>query len=141
MSIQAKYAGEVASNYGPFLTKAMKGEGTELLESLFASPVTVVLQDSQGEEVLFTIGSDDNASMTWKEFQEATSMDLKLQDYAKTESECLGVLGNRLIMEVARINTAGEAYLVAYNLVELNEDGKIVEFESFTDLKATSLTG
>ncbi len=90
---------------------------------------------------MFTIGDDDNASMTWEEFQSIPNKDLEEQEYEKTESECLGVLGNRFIMEVARINKAGEAYLVAYNLVEFNDEGKIIEFESFSDLKVTSLTG
>lgn len=137
----AKYAADIAEKYGPYLTKAMKGDGIEDLQSLFDSPVHVVLQSSDGDEVVFTIGDEDNASMTWDEFQKASAVDVKKDDYQKTESECLGVLGRRLILEVARINTAGEAYLVAYNLVEFNEKGKIIEFESFSDLKVTNLTG
>jgi hypothetical protein len=140
-AIYTKYASDICAKYGPYLTSAMKGESVDDLESLFASPVTVVLQDSNGEEVLFTIGTDENASMTWKEFQQASQQELVQQDYQNTESECLGVLGNRALMEVARINTAGETYLVAYILVTFDETGKIVEFESFSNLQATSLTG
>lgn len=140
-TIQTKYASEIAEKYGPYLTKAMKGEGIDDLQSLFASSVFVTLQDGKGDEILFSIGSDDNASMTWTEFQQTTAIDVVSQNYEKTESVCLGVLGNRLIMEVARVNTAGEVYLVAYNLVEFSEEGKIVEFESFSDLQTTSLTG
>ena len=137
----AKHAANIAEKYGPYLTKAMKGEGVEDLMSLFASPVEVVLQSSGGNEILLSIGNDDNASMTWEEFQEAASKDLAAQDFARTESVCLGVLGNRFILEVARFNTAGEIYLVAYSLMEINSEGKIVAYESFSDVKAASLTG
>lgn len=137
----AKFAAAIAENYGPYLTKAMKGDGIEELKSMFSSPVHVVLQNSEGDEMVFTIGDEDNASMTWLEFQQVSSQDLSQQDYLQTESECLGVLGNRLILEIARLNQAGEAYLAAYALVEFNDEGKITDFESFSDLKTTTLTG
>jgi len=140
-SSYAKFASDIAKKYGPYLTKAIKGDGIEELKNMFVSPVRVVLQSSDGDEVLFTIGDDDNASMTWEEFHQITAKDLQEEDYEKTESDCLGVLGNRLIMEVARINTAGEVYLLAYNLVKFNDDGKITDFESFSDLKTATLTG
>jgi hypothetical protein len=48
-------------------------------------------------------------------------------------------LGNFLILEVAHFNTAGEIYLVAYSLVEFNDEGKIATFESFSDVRSSNV--
>jgi len=79
--------------------------------------------------------------MNWQEFQETTNVDLKAQSYLKTESECLGVLGDRMIMEAGRINQAGEVYQESFALVTLNSDGKIIMLESFSDANVASLVG
>lgn len=60
--------------------------------------------------------------------------DLEAQGYEETTSNCLGILGNRLILETGRINKAGELYLTATSLVEFNDDGKVVGFEAFTEI-------
>lgn len=79
--------------------------------------------------------------MNWQEFQETTKIDLETQNYLKTESECLGVLGDRMIMETGRINQAGEVYQESFALVTVNSGGKIIMLESFSDANVASLVG
>ena len=111
--------------------------------SLFVDtePVAVVLQNDEGNEVDFTIGDQEDATLSWKEFHETSTKDLATQDYLKTEAECLGVLGDRFIMQTGRINKAGEVYLEAFLLATLNEAGKITMLESFSNVAASSLVG
>jgi hypothetical protein len=52
---------------------------------------------------------------------------------------CLGVLGDHMILETGRFNKAGEIYVTAYSLLTLNEAGKIVGLEAFSDVQAASL--
>lgn len=77
--------------------------------------------------------------MTFEEFQEVSKRDLLEQEYLRTESECLGILGDRMILEAARVNKAGEIYMETFSLVTCNKDGKIIMLEAFSDLRVASL--
>ena len=77
--------------------------------------------------------------MTWREFHDALSQDLSAQNYIKTESECMGVLGYRMILKTGRVNKEGEVYHEVFSLLTLNEMGKITMLEAFSDLKAANL--
>jgi ketosteroid isomerase-like protein len=136
-------ATEIAAKWGPSFTKAVNDGDLSAFKDLFVkdAPVEVVLQNSAGTESEFTIGggSEDDASLTWEEFHEAATKDLKDQNYAKTETQVLGVLGNRMIMEIGRFNKDGEVYAEAYSLLTFNNAGKILAVESFTDPQAPSL--
>jgi len=103
--------------------------------------VSVVLQNVAGAEVHFTIGDQEDATMTWEEFQQTSTKDMAAQDYLSTTAECLGVLGDRFILETGRLNKAGEIYQEMFNLVTLNEEGKIIMLESFSDANAATLVG
>jgi hypothetical protein len=59
---------------------------------------------------------------------------LEVQQYDETTTNCLGVLGNRMILESGRINKSGELYLTATSVVEFNDEGKVVGFESFNEI-------
>lgn len=115
--------------------------------SLFINdePLSVVLQNAEGSVLHFTLGDQEEATMSWQEFQETVTADLKAQNYQKTESECLGVLSDRMIMETGRINQANEVYQESFALIPLNKEGKIAMLkitmlESFSDVKVASLT-
>ena len=170
MADLAKKAEQVALAYGPAFTKAIK-EGDQStfqeyvvlaartgpqcvvplkitflffsIHSLFVAdePVSVILQNAKGEELHFTVGNQPDATLRWLEFYQVSSEDLKEQDYLKTESLCLGVLGDRMILENARFNNAGDVYLEAYSLVTLNNTGKIIMVESFSNVNASTLVG
>lgn len=101
--------------------------------------VSVVLQNDKGEEVHFTVGAQEDADMSWDEFQESSKKDFESQDFLKTESDCLGVLGDRMLMQIGRINQAGEVYMEAFFLVTLNDAGKITMLESFSNVNASNL--
>lgn len=115
--------------------------------SLFINdePLSVVLQNAEGSVLHFTLGDQEEATMSWQEFQETVTADLKAQNYQKTESECLGVLSDRMIMETGRINQANEVYQESFALIPLNKEGKIAMLkitmlESFSDVNVASLT-
>ena len=97
------------------------------------------MQNTAGQEVHFTVGDQDDASLTWSEFHTASTKDAKEQDYAKSVAECLGVLGDRFIMEVGRINQAGDVYMEAFLLVTLTPEGKISMLEAFSEVNASGL--
>jgi hypothetical protein len=97
------------------------------------------LQNAEGQEVHFTIGTQEDADMSWQEFHKTTTKDLKSQDFLKTESECLGVLGDRMMMQTGRLNKAGEVYMEAFLLLTLNDAGKITMLEAFSNVNASSL--
>ena len=109
--------------------------------SLFVAdePVSVILQNSEGAEVHFTVGDVEDATMTWQEFRDTSTQDLAAQNYLKTESECLGVLGDRMILETGRVNKDGEVYQEVFSLVTLNANGKITMLEAFSDINAAAL--
>ena len=104
-------------------------------------PVSVVLQDEEGGEVHFTVGTQEDATISWAELIDMSSKDLKEQDYLKSESECLGVLGDRMMMETGRLNKAGEVYLEAFSLLTLDEEGLITMVEAFSDVHSGTLVG
>ena len=138
-------AQEIAKQWGSSLTKAFTENDVSTFKSLFDTklPVEVVLQNADGEEAEFTIGekeSFDNVTLSWEEFHELTTKDLQEQNYLKSESQCLGVLGNRMIMETGRFNNDGVVYMESYSLISFNlSDGKIIAVESFTDPHVNSL--
>lgn len=130
----SKSAKEIADQWGPALTKAVKESDISAFRSLFApGPIMVVLQNAMGEEMEFTVGDDGESTLTWDEFHKTTTKDLTEQDYQKTEAQCLGVLGSRMILEVGRFNTSGEVYVETYSLLTLDEENKVTCFESFSD--------
>jgi hypothetical protein len=112
-----------------------------VVDSLFVSDevVSVVLQNSEGQELHFTVGDQDDATLSWADFQTTVCKDLEEQKYSKSVSECLGVLGDRFIMEVGRINEDGDVYMEAFSLVTINSDGKIIMIEGFSDVNAEGL--
>jgi ketosteroid isomerase-like protein len=132
---------EIAEKYGPALTKAILDGDLSTFKELFVSElVDVILQNGEGVEAEFTIGDGEEATLTWDVFHELTTKDLKEQSFLKSEAQCLGVLGDRMIMETGRFNKDGEVYAEAYSLLTLNKEGKIVAFEAFSDPDAESLT-
>lgn len=131
----AEIAADIAAKWATHMTSAAKGGDLGPFKALFADQVYVILQNSEGDEVEFSIGVDpDVASMTWEQFAETAFNNLEEQKYECTKSACLGVLGNRMILETGRINTDGELYLSATSLVEFNSDGKVIGFESFNPM-------
>jgi ketosteroid isomerase-like protein len=131
---------EIAGKWGPALTKAILDGDLSTFKELFVSePVAVILQNGEGVEAEFTIGDGEEATLTWGEFHELTTKDLKEQRFLKSEAQCLGVLGDRMIMEIGRFNKDGEVYAEAYSLLTLNEEGKIVAVEAFSDPEVESL--
>ena len=141
MTVATKQEGitAIAAKWGPALTKAAKEGDMSDFRALFAPEVEVVLQNALGEESEFVIGDSEECVLSWEDFHELTTKDLKEQNYLKTESQCLGVLGRRLILETGRFNTEGEVYLESYSLITVDKDGKIVAVEAFTDPQTSSL--
>ena len=133
-----KISAQIAVDYAKHLTAAAKGGSLEPFKALFADTCYVVLQDSEGQEVEFSLGEGDDCNMTWDQFIEAAFKDLEAQKYDYTTSDCLGVLGNRMILETGRMNTDGELYMMASALVEFREDGKVVGWESFNAVDVDS---
>ena len=141
MTVALPFAQEVGEKWGKALTAAMTtGDMTEF-KALFISDeaVGVVIQSAEGTEIVLTIGDVEGATLSWEEFKETFMKDLEEQGYLKTESQCLGVLGDRMILEAGRFNKAGEEYMSAYSLLTLNEEGKVTMFESFSDANAPGL--
>mmetsp|Transcript_8687 Transcript_8687/g.13848 ORF Transcript_8687/g.13848 Transcript_8687/m.13848 type:complete len:148 (-) Transcript_8687:896-1339(-) len=135
-----QFAVDIAVNWAKELTAAAKGGPLEPFKNMFADQCYVILQGADGGELEFTIGDDpDSCSMTWEQFAENSFKDLEAQNYDCTTTDCLGVLGNRMILEAGRLNKKGELYMTATSLVEFNEDGKIIGFEAFNavDLPST----
>ena len=140
MTMLKSKSSEVAEQWGPARTKAFIDGDMTSFKSLFADkPIIVVLQNEEGSEAEFTIGDGDEATLSWQDFHESTSKDLAAQNYLKSESSCLGVLGDRVLLEVCRYNKEGEVYLESYSLLTLDEDGKVSAIESFTDPQVGSL--
>lgn len=97
--VASKVAVQIADQWGPAFTKAILQDDLGAFQSLFIDdPVMVVLQNAEGQEADFSIGNS-GATMTWQEFHQVTAVDLKEQEYVKTEAQCLGVLGDRMILE------------------------------------------
>lgn len=141
MPLALSFAQELGEKWGHALTVAMTtGDMTEF-KALFVSDeaVVVVIQSAEGAEIMMTIGDVEEATMSWEEFRESSVKDLEEQGYLKTESQCLGVLGDRMLLEAGRFNKAGEEYMTSYSLLTLNEEGKITMFESFTEPNVPSL--
>jgi hypothetical protein len=160
-SRQQQAASSIADQWGPALTKAIVDKDISEFRSLFADDeagVVVVLQNAEGSEAVFTIvdskeeGGEEEAatdnpvlegrvagSLTWEEFREASAVDLEKQSYAKTEALCLGVLGDRMMMEVGRFNTSGQIIVETYSLLTFNSEGKVTMVETFTDPQVSSV--
>ncbi|GKY95666.1 hypothetical protein MPSEU_000527600 [Mayamaea pseudoterrestris] len=140
-------AASIGSAYGAEMTKAIASGDISGFRALFIDePVLVVLQNAVGEEAEFTIADaapegeiDPVVTMTWDDFRDMALKDLKDQDYSKTETQCLGTLGNRMIMESGRFDTSGNVYLETYQLISFDDQGKITAVEIFADPAATSL--
>jgi hypothetical protein len=159
MTSRQQQAASIADQWGPALTKAIVDKDLSEFRGLFVEqgPVVVVLQNAEGSEAVFTIvdsketeeeeAATDNpalegrvaGSLTWEEFREASAVDLEKQSYAKTEALCLGVLGDRMMMEVGRFNTSGEIIVETYSLLTFNAEGKVTMVETFTDPQVSSV--
>lgn len=132
----------VVSSSAKNLTKAIADRDVSCFRELFVKdePVYIVMQTSEGDEAAFTVADDPEAgTLSWADFLESAAKDLESQNYAKTEAQCLGILGDRMIMEAGRFNKDGVVYLESYSLVTLDEEGKITMFEAFTDPQASNL--
>lgn len=151
-SARAAAGAALADQWGPALTQAFANRDISTFQALFVSdrPIIVVLQDGTGREAEFTLSDnpDHNATMTWQDFLNASTQDLELQNYVKTEAQCLGVLGNRILLEVGRFNTSNTVYLESYMLVTIDDDdtmdsgensGKVVAVETFSDPRVDNL--
>lgn len=136
-------AAGIATKWGPALTKAAKDGDTTDYRALFVAGLTeIVVQNAEGGESCFTI-EDNNpeATMDWKTFFDTTIAELKGQDYEKTESQCLGVLGPRCIMESGRFNTKGEIYAETMVVLTLEEEtGLVCAVEVFSDAGLDTIT-
>lgn len=142
-------AASIGSAYGAEITKAVTSGDISGFRALFVDgPVLVVLQNALGEEAEFTIADDavvgeesdaPTVSMTWEDFRLLATKDLEEQDYAKTETQCLGTLGDRMIMESGRFNSKGEISLESYQLISFNSEGKITAVEMFSDPSTATL--
>jgi hypothetical protein len=151
--LRKQQASYIAEQWGPTLTKAFHEGDVSEFRSLFAyqEPVVVVLQDASGNEAVCKIvdsrdaseepaeGEDTVTSLTWEEFRAASASDLESQNFFKTEAQCLGVLGDRLILEAGRFNRDGIVYLESYSLLTFNHEGKVTMVETFTDPQVASL--
>ena len=111
------------------------------IKELCTPIVVLVLPTSDGGEATVTIGDDEEEATTfsWTELQELTTQDLGAADYVKSESASLGVLGDRMILEVGRFNSKDEMYMNVVSLLTLSSTGKVVKMESFADSLAPSL--
>ena len=138
----SQIAAQVAEKFGPAVTKAGKEGDISDFKALFTPGVVeVVLQGSNGKEACFTIADDiPEATLDWTTFFDGVTAELKDQDYLKTETQCLGVLGPRCIMEQGRFNTQGEVYFETVSVLTLNPDGLIVAYEAFTDPMLKAMT-
>jgi hypothetical protein len=157
MTSRQQQAASIADQWGPALTKAIVDKDISEFRGLFVDDeagVVVVLQNAEGSEAVFTIvdskemdEATDNpvlegrvaGSLTWEEFREASAVDLEKQSYAKTEAVCLGVLGDRMMMEVGRFNTSGQIIVETYSLLTFNSEGKVTMVETFTDPQVSSV--
>jgi hypothetical protein len=151
--LRKQQASVIADKWGPALTKAFHDGDMAEFRGLFVEnePVVVVLQDASGSEAVCTIvdskdGSEEGggesevvSTLTWEEFRAASASDLESQNFLKTEAQCLGVLGDRMILEVGRFNRDGAVYLEAYSLLTFDADGKVTMIETFTDPQISSV--
>jgi uncharacterized protein YuzE len=125
---------DIATNWAKNMTTAATGGPLDPLKGMFADVCYIVLQNGEGEEVEFTLGDSADCTMTWDQFTEVAFKDLEAQQYDCTTSNCLGVLGNRMILETGRLNKDGELYMTATSLLEFDDEGKVIGFESFNDV-------
>lgn len=124
-------AAEIAKAYAINVTSAGNGGPLDPLKDMFGEVCYIILQNADGQEVEFTLGDTSDCTMSWDQFTDAAFKDLEAQGYASTTSNCLGVLGNRMILETGRLNKDGELYTTATALLEFNGEGKVIGFESF----------
>jgi hypothetical protein len=144
MITYAEAAGKIADEWGPAITKVFKQNDASALKALCEPVVEVVVQGNSGSDgsdagggtASFTCG--DGGSVSWEDFVELAVKDLSDQDYAYTESASLGILGNRMVLETARINQSEEMYTNNCSVLTLSKNGKVSVMESFADLAATS---
>jgi hypothetical protein len=138
MSAKAK-GKEIADQWGPALTKGMLDGDMTAFKELFIQdePIYTVLQDAEGHEIETSIGT--GGELSWETFQELSSKDLKEQNFLKIEAQCLGVLGDRMLLETGRFNEAGEVYLEAYSLLTIDGNGKVTMVEAFVDTQMASV--
>lgn len=136
---QKKHAHHISDNWGKFLTEAIGTGNWENFRSLFHEhKVHVGFQGADGQEIKLVIGTDPDI-MSWETFQENSPKDFERQDYKLTRSSLLGLLGNRMNMQFERFNSKDECYMVGTILIEFDDEGKIIGFEAFSDIKAESV--
>jgi uncharacterized protein YuzE len=122
---------DIAIAWAKNMTSAANGGPLDPLKDMFSDVCYIVLQSADGKEVEFTLGDSSDCTMGWDQFTDAAFKDLEEQRYDCTTSNCLGVLGNRMILETGRLNKDGELYTTAVSLLEFNDEGKVIGFESF----------
>jgi hypothetical protein len=110
-----EFAAEIAKGWAKNMTTAANGGPLDPLKDMFGDVCYIVLQNSDGKEVEFTLGDGSECTMAWDQFTDAAFRDLETQRYSSTTSNCLGVLGNRMILETGRLNKDGELPLPCWN--------------------------
>lgn len=133
-------ANQIADAWGEALTNMMRNKDCEALVALCEPVVQVTLPTSEpGTTATFSIGAGEAASISWQEFAELSGSSLEEQDFASVEAACTGILGNRMILETARINSKDEIYMNAFAVLTLSPEGKVASFESFADSVAPAV--
>jgi hypothetical protein len=118
------------------------GEGVEDFKALWVPGIVPFVINKDGEEAILAIGEegDEPITMTWDVFGQLIRGDFESAEYAKTEAECLGILGNRMLLEVNRFNKQDEVYMNAVSVLTLNKEGLIERIEAFGDPQVDSVT-
>ena len=134
-----KAANHIADNWGKALTKLTKEKDVEPLKALCEPIVKLVLATTSDDgTAVFTIG-DQGAHVSWEECRDLVTRDAG-DDYKETDSASMGMLGNRLILETARIDHKDEIYMNACAVVTMSTStGKVAKLEVFTDSISPSL--
>lgn len=134
-----KAANHIADNWGKALTKLTKEKDVEPLKALCEPIVELVLATTSDDgTAVFTIG-DEGAHVSWEECRDLVTQDAG-DDYKETDSASMGMLGNRMILETARIDNKDEIYMNACAIVTMSTStGKVAKLEVFTDSISPSL--
>ena len=122
--------------------RLFKGEGSDEFKAMWAPGTVYLIFDKEGVETAVGVADElgEGVTMTWDTYQQLAAADFQKASYVKTEAECLGILGKRMILEVNRFNEAGEIYMTAVTLLTLNEEGLLVTCEAFGDPQIESVT-
>mmetsp|Transcript_38839 Transcript_38839/g.57755 ORF Transcript_38839/g.57755 Transcript_38839/m.57755 type:complete len:152 (-) Transcript_38839:82-537(-) len=146
MSKATALADSIAEKWGPAVTKLAKGEGMDDFKALCAPGIIPWVIPKGESTAVLTVGDEPSTpevpvTMTWSLFQESVQKDMVSANYAHSEAACMGVLGNRIILEIGRYNKDDELYMNAVSVLTVNPDGLIEKVESFGDPKMENTAG